>query len=97
MYLYAGDCENNRIAYNQTAADNLKTGYSQYTSLLQQHDWSTTPDVIPITQAVELYVKKSTLDTAFPTTEIVIVSVAVAIVIVGFGAYWKSKKRLSNS
>jgi hypothetical protein len=93
MYLYNGDCENNRIAYNQTAAENLKTDYSQYTSLLQQHDWSTTPDAIPITQALELYVKKSTLDTAFPTTEIVIVSVAVAIVIVGFGAYWKSKKR----
>jgi len=93
MYLYNGDCENNRIAYNQTAAENLKTGYSLYTSLLQQHDWSTTPDVIPITQALELYVKKSTLDTAFPTTEIVIVSVAAAIVMVGFGAYWKSKKR----
>jgi len=93
MYLYTGDCENNRIAYNQTAADNLKTGYSQYTSLLQQHEWSTTPDVIPVTQALELYVKKATLDTALPIAEIVIVSAAVAIALIGVGAYWKSKKR----
>jgi hypothetical protein len=97
MYLYVGDCENNRIAYNQTAADNLKTGYSQYTSLLQQHDWSTTPDVIPITQALDLYVKKDTLYTIFPTAEIIVASVAVAVALIGVGVYLKSKKPSSNS
>ena len=97
MYLYVGDCENNRIAYNQTAADNLKTGYSQYTSLLQQHDWSTIPDIIPITRALDLYVKNDTLDTTFPTAEIVVASIAVAIALVGVGVYLKSKKQSSNS
>jgi hypothetical protein len=52
MYLYIGDCENNRIAYNQTAADNLQA--STVPSLLQ-HDWSE-PDVIPISQALNLRV-----------------------------------------
>jgi hypothetical protein len=97
MYLYNGDCENNRIAYNQTAADNLKTGYSQYTSLLQQHDWLTNPEVIPITQALDLYVKKATLKTAFPTTEIVVASVAVVIALIGVAVYLKSKKSSSKS
>ena len=97
MYLYTGDCENNRIAYNQIAADNLKTGYSQYTSLLQQHEWSTTPDVIPITQALTLYLKKDTLDAAFPTVPIAIASAAVAITLIGIGAYWKTRKTSSKT
>ena len=40
IYLNGGSCDANRVAYNQTAADALKTDFSQYTSLFQQHDWA---------------------------------------------------------
>jgi len=55
MYLYAGTCENNRVAYNETAADALGVGYSQNTSLLQQHEWISTPTIITVSEAIALY------------------------------------------
>ena len=97
MYIYTGDCENNRVAYNQTAADNLKTGYSQYTSLLQQHDWPETPEVIPVTQAVQLYTNVGSQDNTSLITVIVAISAVVVIAIVGVGAYLKFKPKKAAS
>jgi hypothetical protein len=42
-------------------------------------------------------VKKATLKTAFPTTEIVVASVAVVIALIGVAVYLKSKKSSSKS
>jgi hypothetical protein len=69
MYLYAGSCENNRAAYNQSAAEALETGYSEYTSLLQQHDWGGTPTVITLAEAKVMYNPSAKIDnseTAYP-------------------------------
>ena len=94
MYIYANDCENNRIGYNQTAADNLKDNYSQYTSKLQQHDWKETPEIIAIAEGVRKYSNISnTPNDAFFIEIAAILSAAIVIAAVGFSAAYSKLKR----
>ncbi len=95
MYLYTGSCANNRVAYNQTAADALATGYSQYTSRFQQHDWQFTPTVVSVAEGVNMYNEMSAEEAAKPVLVPVLISVIVAIVVVAVAvvAYMKLKRK----
>jgi len=92
-YIYANDCENNRIGYNQTAADILKDNYSEYTSELQQHDWKETPEIIGIAEGVRKYSNISnTPNDAFFIEIATILSAVIVIAVVGFYAAYSKLK-----
>jgi hypothetical protein len=94
LYLNGGSCEANRVAYNQTAADALKNGFSQYTSMFQQHDWDNPPTLMAISQAVELYngtPTKGSTDSLLLPTVIGVGSVIGAAT--GFVAYKKLRRK----
>ena len=81
MYLYTGACSDNRVAYNQTAADALKNNYSQYTSIFQQHAWGSVPTVTTVLEGVNMNNAMSPEEAAKPTmTVFLIVGIAVAVV-----------------
>ncbi len=94
LYLYTGSCENNRVAYDETAANYLTTSYSMYTSAFQQHEWQFTPTVTTVKEGVNMYNEMSPQEGAasimVPVLIAVICIIAVAIVIV---AYKKLKRK----
>jgi hypothetical protein len=94
IYLYTGSCENNRVAYNQTAADFLTSNYSQYTSKLQQHEWQMQPTVISVSEGVNLYNEMGIQEADKSFIAILLIAViAVVAVIIGVFAYTRLKKK----
>ena len=94
MYLYAGTCENNRVAYNETAAEALKVSYSHYTSLLQQHDWTKTPKVITVSEAITLYNSPKLQQNTIPMNTIILIATGFSITLVAVVfAAWKLRKK----
>lgn len=94
MYLYTGSCENNRVAYNQTAADHLTSNYSQYTSKFQQHAWQIQPTVVSVSQGVTLYNEMGIQEADKSFIVILLVGViAVVAVVIGVFAYTRLKKK----
>jgi hypothetical protein len=88
MYLYAGGCDSNRVAYNQTAADFLKDNYSEYTSVFQQHQWQETPQVISVAEATAMYNKVIQQENASPfIMPAIAAAVIIAVAAVGFAAF----------
>jgi hypothetical protein len=103
MYLYAGSCENNRVAYNQTAADELRGNYSANTSLFQQHEWASTPTVITVSEAIALYNPNSAKQDSKQDPQqdyTILVPIAVGSILasaVAIFAVTKSRSRKSES
>ena len=98
MYLNGGSCNANRVAYNQTAADALKDGYSQFTSLFQQHDWAQPPTVMTVAQAVTMYngnkqITQTSSDSFLLPT--LIGAACVAALATGFAGYKKLRRKQS--
>jgi hypothetical protein len=94
MYLYTGACAGNRVAYNQTAADALKTDYSQYTSQFQAHAWANSPTVVTVLDGVNMNNQMSPEEVAKPTlTPILIGAVVVIVVVLVAVAFFKLRKR----
>jgi hypothetical protein len=79
MVLNSGMCDGNRVAYNQTAADALKTDYSQYTSLLQQHEWLSPPTVMTISEAVAKFNPNSARQDSSPVSTILPIAAGLSI------------------
>jgi hypothetical protein len=94
VYLRGGSCVTARVAYNQTAADNLlANGYSQNTSPEQQYALPSTAEVKLVTDAINTwYVQKNA--TAAPTslTFIVVAAVGIAVIAGAVFAFKKFKK-----
>ncbi len=78
VYLYAGSCDNNRVAYNQTAAVALKNDYSEYTSMLQQHDWSEEPTAINVSQAVVMYNSNAKIENTTESNSLLVPALVAA-------------------
>jgi hypothetical protein len=98
LYLYTGSCGNNRVAYNQAAADFLKNSYSQYTSVFQQHDWQSVPTIATVTEGVNMYNVMSAQETAKPIMiPILIAAVVIAVVAIGVFAFFKLRNKQSNA
>ena len=97
MYLYTGSCENNRVAYDQAAADYLETGYTQYTSKFQQHDWQMQPSVVSVVEGVNLY-NEMTVQEADKSFIIILLGVVIAVVAAAIAvlAYTRLKRKPTN-
>jgi hypothetical protein len=93
IYLNGGSCDANRVAYNQTAADALQTGFSQYTSLFQQHDWAQPPTVMTVAQAVVMYNGNKQASSNSLPLALLVGTGCVASVATGFAAYKKLKRK----
>jgi hypothetical protein len=96
-YLYAGECDSNRIAYNQTAADFLKEGHSEYTSLFQQNEWQETPKIITVAEAIGVYNKNSVQENASPIVVPMIITAVIGLTVaISATTYWKSRQNRSG-
>lgn len=89
MFLNGGSCVINRIAYNQTAADQLLTnGYSNYTLSEQQYSLPAKTKVSTVADAV-LAIGQSTPNQPSNLPVLLAAAVGVAIIIGSTGAYLK--------
>ncbi len=94
LYVESNICENNRVAYNQTAADYLTSNYTELTSKLQQHDWPTPPTVMTVYDNMELKHILTTPEplTGSPSSLVMPVAVVVSIAIFAVLAFLGLKK-----
>lgn len=94
LLLVGGGCTGNRVAYNQTAADELlANGFSQYTMMMMKQALPANTNVTTITKrALTFAPTETTTETPqSPVIPIVLVVVAAAIVIGSIVAYKKLK------
>jgi hypothetical protein len=92
MFLNGGSCVINRVAYNQTAADALKTnGFSDFTLLQQRYALPSNVEVKTVENAAATYAQKASNHPASqtPIVLIVVAVAGVAIVVGSFVAYRK--------
>jgi len=85
-------CANNRIAYNDTAAQALLThGYSQNTMTYQQHPLPEGTPIMPVPMAAPMLATKMGIAYVPPTPWLIVGFVVVGIVILAgsFAAYKK--------
>jgi hypothetical protein len=82
IFLRGGSCVTARVAYNQTAADNLfANGYSQYTSPEQLYALPSTTQVKSVNDAISTWYAQAD-KTARPTSLMLILSLVVGIIII---------------
>jgi hypothetical protein len=93
LFLRTGFCEDNRVAYNQTAAEALSTEYSQFTSVFQQHDWTVEPKKVSVPESVKMCNDMIARDVRPTLTPILITPVIVVLFDVGATIYMKVRQR----
>jgi hypothetical protein len=91
MFLNGGSCVINRVAYNQTAANQLMAnGFSTYTLQEQHHDLPANTNIESLTNAALSLAKNNTNQS--PTIPIAIVAFAgVVIIAMSFVIYRRMK------
>jgi hypothetical protein len=84
-------CANNRIAYNDTAVQQLLThGYSQYTMKFQQHPLPEGTPVLPVPQAANMLATNVGIAYVAPNPWLIVGVVAIGVVILaGSGMAYK--------
>ena len=93
IYLRGGSCVTARVAYNQTAADNLlANGFSQYTSPEQQYTLPSTTQVKSVNDAINTWYAQANT-TGAPTSLMITLFLVVGAAIIGGSiiAYKKMK------
>jgi hypothetical protein len=93
LFLRTGFCEDNRVAYNQTAAETLSTDYSQFTSVFQQHGWTVEPKKVSVPESVNMCNDMIARDVRPTLTPILITPVIVVLFDVGATIYMKVRQR----
>jgi hypothetical protein len=95
LLLVGGGCTGNRVAYNQTACDQLlANGYSKnYTMTMMQQALPPNTNTTTLVAKANTFVAGTTESPAFsPTTPIVLAVVGIAVIVVAFVAFKKLKK-----
>ncbi len=95
IFLRGGSCVTARVAYNQTAADNLiANGFSQNTSPEQQYALPSTTQVKLVNDAISTWYAKADL-TAAPTSLMLVLALVAGVVII-IGSIFAFKKLKST-
>jgi hypothetical protein len=82
IYLRGGSCVTARVAYNQTAADNLlANGFSQFTSPEQLYALPSTTQVKLVNDAISTWYAQAD-KTAAPTSLMLILALVVGVIII---------------
>ncbi len=94
MFLNGGSCVINRVAYDQTAANNLlANGYSsQYTLPEQCYPMPTGTNVTSVKDAALSFAQKPSTPASIPTALIVIAGIAAVVIVVGAVVAFKKLK-----
>jgi hypothetical protein len=95
LTLMGGGCTGNRMAYNQTAADNLlSNGYSQYTMTMMKQSLPVNTNTTTVQQRALTFVASSTTEAPDqnPMLLVAIAVVGVAVILGGIVAFKKIKK-----
>jgi hypothetical protein len=93
MFLRGGSCVTARVAYNQTAADNLlANGFSQFTSPQQQYLLPSTTAVKLVNDAINTwYFQKDATNAPTSLTLVLIAVAGITVIAVSILAYKKLK------
>jgi hypothetical protein len=95
IYLRGGSCVTARVAYNQTAADNLiANGFSQFTSPEQQYALPSTTQVKLVNDAISTWYANADV-TAAPSSLMLILALAVGVALI-VGSVFAFKKLKST-
>jgi len=93
MFLRTGFCEDNRVAYNQTAAEALAKDFSQFTSLFQQHRWKVEPTKATVFDGVNMRNDMLSRDLRPTLAPIIMAPIIAVLVDVGIAIYIKVRQR----
>ncbi len=96
IFLRGGSCVTARVAYNQTAADNLlESGFSQYTSPEQQYALPSTTEVKLVREAISTWYAQPKTTNSPTTLILVLIAMAgVAFIAGSIVAYKKLSKKI---
>jgi hypothetical protein len=84
LLLVGGGCTGNRVAYNQTAADELlSNGFSQYTMMMMQQALPANTNTTTITQRALSYVQNQEIQLSNSAVVIILIAIIGAILIIG--------------
>jgi hypothetical protein len=94
LILIGGGCTGNRVAYNQTAADQLiANGFSNYTMMMMHQALPSNTNTTTLVAKANTFAVGTTESPAFsPTTPIVLAVAGIAVIVVAFVAFKKLKK-----
>jgi hypothetical protein len=93
LLLVGGGCTGNRVAYNQTAADELlSNGFSQYTMMMMQQPLPANTNTTTISERALSYVQNQEIQPSnSPIVIILIAAIGVTLILVSVVAFRKLK------
>ena len=97
MFLRTSLCEDNRVAYNQTAAEKLTANYSQFTSVFQRHDWHFEPTRMKVAESVNLNNNMGSRDIRYVLLPVLVGPIVAVLIDVGSLLYFRVKQRRAGT
>jgi hypothetical protein len=97
IFLRTGFCEDNRVAYNQTAANALSANYSQHTSIFQRHSWYVEPTKVTVADGVSMNNNMVPRNLRFLILPLLLGPIVAVLIDVGTFLYYRVKQRRAGA